>query len=237
MAARARPTQSALREDVVAACKILSRQGLVEGFGHVSARVPGSELFILTPRMSLELVEAGDLLLVNLAGAIVKGEKAPPFEAPLHAAIYRARSDVGAIARFHGRKANYFGATRKTLHPVHNHGSFFFGGVPVFPKSDLITTASLAEELAATLGKKRAVLLRGNGQVTVGDSVAAAVIMAIYLEETADIYYGALQIGAPVLLSREQARSRRQEILSHIDLERAWNFFKAKAAEASGPRR
>jgi len=231
MGYRARTHQdgSALRQDVITACQILAQQRLVEGFGHVSARIPNSDLFLLTPRVSLELVRSKDLLVLNLKGETVQGEKSPPFEAPLHAAILRARPDVNAVARFHGRKANCFGASRRKLHPVHNHGSFFFGGVPVFPESDLISTPALAERVATILGKKPAVLLRGNGQVTVGKGIPAAIMMAIYLEETADIYYAALQIGTPVLLTAEQSRSRRQETLSAIDLERAWNFFSQKA--------
>jgi HCOMODA/2-hydroxy-3-carboxy-muconic semialdehyde decarboxylase len=227
--ARTHQDGSALRQDLIAACKILSQQRLVEGFGHVSARIPNSDLFLLTPRVSLELVHAKDLLVLNLGGETVQGKKPPPFEAPLHAAILRARPDINAVARFHGRKANYFGATRRKLHPVHNHGSFFFGGVPVFPKSDLISSPILAEQVARILGKKPAVLLRGNGQVTVGKGIPEAIMMAIYLEETADIYYAALQIGTPVRLTAEQSRSRRQETLSAIDLERAWSFFKQKA--------
>lgn len=227
--ARRQQNRSALRQDVITACKILSQRRLVEGFGHVSARIPNSECFLLTPRVSLELVRPSDLLVLNLKGDTVQGDRPPPFEAPLHAAILRARSDINAVARFYGRRVNYFGASRRKLQPVHNHGSFFFGGVPVFAKSDLISTAALAEQVVKALGRKPAVLLRGNGQVTVARSIPEAVMMAIYLEETADIYYAALQIGMPVLLSAGQARSRRQETLSAIDLKRAWDFFREKA--------
>ena len=41
-----------LKKDVISACRILSHQKLVEGFGHVSARIPGSDRFIITPRVS-----------------------------------------------------------------------------------------------------------------------------------------------------------------------------------------
>jgi len=37
-------TLSDLRQDIISACRILSHQKLVEGFGHVSARVPDREL-------------------------------------------------------------------------------------------------------------------------------------------------------------------------------------------------
>lgn len=216
----------ALKKDLIAACRILSAEQLVQGFGHVSARLPASDLFLLTPRVSLALVREKDLIVLNLDGEVIEGKLPPPFEAPLHTAIFNGRAEVRAIARIHARRANYFSVTDRRLEPVHNHGSFFTGGVPVFKKTDLISTRQLGEEVAAALGKRAAVLLRGNGQVTVGRSIPEAVMMAIYLEETADMLHGALQIGAPIPLSGGEAALRQEEALPPVDLERAWNFFK-----------
>src|SRR5206468_8316638 len=100
--------------------------------------------------------------------------------------------------------------------PVHNHGSFFAGGVPVFSTPDLISTAKLGDEVAQGLGDKPAILLRGNGQVTVGRTIPEAVMMAIYLEEAAEVLYGALQIGAPIPLTRSEEHT--SELQSRSDL-------------------
>ena len=143
-------------------------------------------------------------------------------------AIFNGRAEVRAIARIHGRRANIFSVTDRKIEPVHNHGSFFSGGVPVFSKRDLISTHRLGEEVTAALGKKPAILLRGNGQVTVGRTIPEAVMMAIYLEEAADMLYGALQIGSPIPLTSEESARRKEEALPPVDLERAWNFFKQK---------
>ena len=215
-----------IKKSLITACRILSHEGLVHGFGHVSARIPGSDLFLLTPRIGLALVKEKDLLVINLKGEIVAGNLPAPFEAPLHTAIFNGRAEVQAIARFHGRRANKFSVTDRKIEPVHNHGSFFSGGVPVFTKTDLISTQKLGEQVVAALGKKPAILLRGNGQVTVGRTIPEAVMMAIYLEEAADMLYGALQIGTPIPLSSEESVLRQGETLPPVDLERAWNFFK-----------
>ncbi|HWO43782.1 MAG TPA: class II aldolase/adducin family protein [Candidatus Eisenbacteria bacterium] len=223
------PGQRQLREDVVSAARILTHEGLVHGFGHVSARIPGNELFLLTPRISLALVRSDDLLVLNLNGEVIEGEHAVPFEAPLHTAIMRRLPHVQAATRIHARVANMFSVTDRKLEPVHSHGSFFAGGVPVFPKPDLISSMALADQVVAVLGDRPAVLLRGNGQVTVGRSVPEAVMMAIYLEEAAEILAGALQIGTPIPLTAEESASRQREALPPPDLERSWNFFKNKA--------
>jgi ribulose-5-phosphate 4-epimerase/fuculose-1-phosphate aldolase len=80
--------------------------------------------------------------------------------------------------------------------------------------------------VAAVLGDNPAVLLRGNGQVTVGRTIPEAVMMAIYLEEAAEILLGALQIGKPIPLTLDESAKRQVEALPPVDMERAWNFFK-----------
>ena len=215
-----------IRRDIVSACRTLSNQKLVQGFGHVSARLPDSELFLLTPRTSLALVKEPDLLTLNLNGEVIEGNQPAPFEAWLHTAIMKAKPNVNAITRIHARVANVFSVTDRKLEPVHNHGSFFAGGVPVFPTPDLISSAKLGNEVALALGDKPAILLRGNGQVTVGRTIPEAVMMAIYLEEAAEILYGALQIGKPIPLTVGESKQRQVEALPPVDLERAWNFFK-----------
>ena len=60
-----------LKKDLISASRILSQQKLVEGFGHVSARIPNSDRFIITPRISLALVQESELLTMNLNGDVV----------------------------------------------------------------------------------------------------------------------------------------------------------------------
>jgi L-ribulose-5-phosphate 4-epimerase len=220
---------SQLKKDIISACRILSHKKLIEGFGHISARIPDSDLFLMTPRIGLALVRENQLLTINLKGEVVEGKHPSPSEAWLHTAIMKAKPGVNAIARIHARFANMFSITERKLEPVHNHGSFFTGGVPVFHKPDLITTRKLGEEVAQALSDKPAILLRGNGQVAVGRTIPEAVMMAIYLEEAAEMLYGALQIGTPIPLTSTESAQRQIEALPPVDLERAWNFFKMRA--------
>jgi L-ribulose-5-phosphate 4-epimerase len=222
-------TPEPLKREMISACRVLSHKKLVEGFGHVSARIPGSELFLMTPRVGLALVKEDDLLTVNLRNEIVAGDRPAPAEAWLHTAIMKAHPRVSAITRIHARVANIFSVTDRKLEPVHSHGSFFVGGVPVYPRPDLIRTEALGGEVAQMLAEKPAILLRGNGQVTVGRTIAEAVMMAIYLEEAAEILYGALQIGKPFALTADESKQRQVEALPPVDLERAWNYFKHRS--------
>jgi len=227
------PTIDQLKKNLVSASHILSHLKLVEGFGHVSARIPDSDRFLITPRISLALVREEQLLTLNLKGKVVEGNQPAPFETWLHTAIMKTKPRVQAITRIHARVANIFSVTDRRLEPVHNHGSFFAGGVPVFTPPDLISTEKLGNDVSATLGDRPAVLLRGNGQVTVGRTIPEAVMMAIYLEEAAEVLYGALQIGTPIPLSIDESKQRQVEALPPVDMERAWNFFKNKVERES----
>src|SRR5258706_12123656 len=217
-----------LRKDIVSASRILSQQKLVEGFGHVSARIPGTDRFIITPRISLALVQEDELLTMNLDGEVVEGRHAAPFEAWLHTAIMKAKPRVNAITRIHARVANIFSVTDRKLEPVHNHGSFFAGGVPLFTTPDLISTADLGAQVAQRIGEKPAILLRGNGQVTVGRTIPEAVMMAIYLEEAAGGFFCALQTGPPGSLAIDRSAQPPLEAPSPAAMDKAWNFFKTK---------
>ena len=226
-------TVNQLRKDIVSASRILSHLRLVEGFGHVSARIPESESFLITPRISLALVREEQLLTMNLKGEVVEGSHPPPFEAWLHTAIMKTKPRVNAITRIHARVANIFSVTDRRLEPVHNHGSFFAGGVPVFATPDLISNEKLGTAVGEALGDRPAILLRGNGQVTVGRTIPEAIMMAIYLEEAAEVLFGALQIGIPIPLTIDESKQRQIEALPPVDLERAWNFFKNKVERDS----
>ena len=104
-----------LKKDIISTCRILSNEKLVQGFGHVSARIADSTLFLMTPRISLALVTETDLLTMNLQGEVVEGSQPAPSEAWLHVALMKAKPEVNAITRIHARVANMFSVTDRRL--------------------------------------------------------------------------------------------------------------------------
>ena len=84
-----------IKNDVVTASRILIKRGICEAFGHVSARLPGDELFVITPKASMILVEGPeDLVTVNLKGERVDGQNRQPLETWLHTCIYLEESAI-----------------------------------------------------------------------------------------------------------------------------------------------
>src|SRR4051812_26001382 len=108
-----------LRREVLAACRVLTHFRIVEGFGHVTARIPGGERILITPRRALGLVSEAELVEIDLDGKQLAGEGRPPLEWPMHLAVYRRRADVMAIARGHPRHVAAYACSAEPLRVAH----------------------------------------------------------------------------------------------------------------------
>jgi ribulose-5-phosphate 4-epimerase/fuculose-1-phosphate aldolase len=231
-------TEARIREDVFAACRVLVGEGLVEAYGHVSARLPGFDRFVVTPRYAPSLLRGPeDLLVVDLDGRRVKGEGDPPLEVWMHTEVYRRRPDVGALCRTHSFAATAWSTLGEPLRPVHGFGAFLGVEVPVFPTPFLITTPELGQGVADSLGDREAVLLRGNGQLVVGRTVAEACVKAIFLEQSARLHLAARAAGRPVVWTAEEVARRTGPDVPYDHFGRAWNYYRSKHAGAGRPRR
>jgi ribulose-5-phosphate 4-epimerase/fuculose-1-phosphate aldolase len=220
---------SDLKAQMVTGCMILSDQGLVEGFGHLSARLPGDRI-LMTPRKALGLVVADELLTLDLDGQVLEGSGRAAVEVAMHLAVYRRRPDVQAIARTHSRGAAVFGALGRPLRAVHRFGCHLGAQVPVFPDFTLVGQRELGEAIADLLGDGQAVLLRGNGTLITAPTLVEAVMRAVWLEESAAIQLAALATGQePQYLTPEEARRAAAMDMPHEPV-RAWEFYAALAS-------
>lgn len=226
---------AALAADVIAACRIIDGKGLIEAYGHVSLRIPGTDRILITPRGAIGLIDARALLVVDLHGRLVRGRGTLPLELPMHTVVYRRRPDVQALVRTHSPAALTWGILGRPLRPVHGHGSFLGAQVPVYPRVDLIATEALGEELAATLGNAEAVLLRGNGTLVTGAALREACVKAIWLEESARLQIQASAVGPPVVMAPTEVAERVVVPYDHYG--RAWDFYKARYGRATRGRR
>jgi ribulose-5-phosphate 4-epimerase/fuculose-1-phosphate aldolase len=150
---------------------VLAALGLVDAFGHVSARY--GDVLLITPPVALDQVEGPDLVAVPI-GATDLPPEAPP-ETWLHLALYRARPDVAAVARAQPEHALAVGACHTELAPLYGQAAWLGRRVPVHPVPRLLRTEDLAAAAATTLGDADAMVLRGNGAVTTGSEPGIAV--------------------------------------------------------------
>lgn len=215
-----------IAEDVVKGTRILIKRGICEAFGHLSARLPGTDRFLITPSLSMAMVRStDDLVQVDLKGEKVEGKNRQPYETWLHTALYRARSDVGGIARTHSFTTSAFSAAGEPVKPVHDFGAMMMGETPVFQDPRLITNEEIGTRLAAFIGKGAGALLRGNGTAIVGKDVVVAVIRAVYLEESAVLQLKAKQIGHPIYYTPDEIAERGAVALEEPHMLRAWQHY------------
>jgi ribulose-5-phosphate 4-epimerase/fuculose-1-phosphate aldolase len=218
-----------LRAEMLAACRVLTHFRIVEGFGHVSARVAGSERILITPRRALGLVTEDELVELELAGKQVGGGGRPPLEVPMHLAVYRRRADVQAIARGHPRHVAAYACAGEPLKVAHGFGANLGAAVPVFAQPFLVASANLADGVAAALGDAQAVILQSNGMLAVGQSVPHACVQALFLEETAELQLLAAGAGlAPRFYTPDGAARRHGDDRVHEPI-RAWEYYVAAA--------
>jgi ribulose-5-phosphate 4-epimerase/fuculose-1-phosphate aldolase len=222
-------SEAAPAAEVALAARVLAGAGLVEGFGHVSARTGAAgdgDGFLLTSTDPLAAQSEASIHLLDAAGAPLSAgeEGGVPLEAPLHAAIYAARPDVGAICRTHSRAAVAWGVRGAVPPLLHGLGGLAGAVATWGGDADLVTEATLAAAVAAGLGAADCLLVQGNGNVATGATVAQAVVHAWFLEERSQLALDAGPEGAPLTDLDRRARHFAAEEA------RAWRWLQARFA-------
>jgi HCOMODA/2-hydroxy-3-carboxy-muconic semialdehyde decarboxylase len=198
-------TVSTQRRDLVEAAHVLSRLGLVTAYGHVSARAGASML--ITPATDLGTATEPAVMEVPLAASSLP--PAAPAEAWAHLALYRARPDAGSIARAQPASAFAAAATTTSLTPLHGQAAWLGESVPVHDSAHLLRSAELAERAARTLPTGEALLLRGNGALTLGATPGVAVARMWLLAAACEAFMTARAAGRVKPLTGEEIASWR----------------------------
>ncbi|HZN22989.1 MAG TPA: class II aldolase/adducin family protein [Burkholderiales bacterium] len=205
------------------AWRFLYRRGFIEGFGHLSVRLPDSDRFLIT-RHSLGMdATADDFLVFDLDGRKVEGNGTVPGEYPIHLEILRARPDVGSVIHYHGMYSTAFTTSPQSLRPIHLMGTLFHDGIPVYPDPRLVSDRTRGAALARSLADKRAVLMRAHGAAITGGSVEEAVTGAFLFEENAHRACISASLGGPIWIDDETAgRAGAELIESRGPFRRVW---------------
>jgi L-ribulose-5-phosphate 4-epimerase len=230
-------TERALREQVAACTLLLNDLGLLGYSGHVSARLPGRDAFLVQAfDQSRANVGPDDLLICDLAGERVAGPAGlgPPAEVFIHSELLRARPDVNAIAHFHHEPTTVFTLVKgRELKPVKNHAARWIDGIPIHQDPSHVSTPELGKSLAKTLGAHQALLIRAHGQIITAESIPAVLIDSIHFVENADAMYRAAMLGEVVALTKKEIADFLVDFQRDRHVVKLWKYY-VERGQSSG---
>src|SRR6202050_2501815 len=132
-------------EELVTANRILANEGIVDSFGHVSARHPDNpQHYLLSRARAPERIERDDIVEYMLDGTPVDERGRAPYLARyIHAAIYEQGREVHAMVHIASQSGIPFGVTGKKLKPLLHMCASIGHEVPIWDSHDKFGDTSL----------------------------------------------------------------------------------------------
>jgi ribulose-5-phosphate 4-epimerase/fuculose-1-phosphate aldolase len=218
-----------LKQKIIDGCHILDREGITDSFGHVSIRIPGAEAFLTIAGVSPGCATLDRIIMLDFDGRYLGGDKASPYEWPIHARIMKARPEVTSVCHTHSRWSALFSVVKGGLRPIHMYAKFLpSDGPPVYKGSGLIGTFERGEALAATLKDSNAVLLRAHGDAVVGTTLEQAIQRTIQLAFLGQLAHMAVAHGEPLYMTEEELAGFSSEPAFPA---RPWEYYLSRIRE------
>jgi ribulose-5-phosphate 4-epimerase/fuculose-1-phosphate aldolase len=221
--------------EIVDGCHVLGSDDVGDPvWGHVSARDPdGRGVWLKAGPRGFDEVSEADVILIDFEGQRLSGPiETVPHEYPLHTEVLLARSDVGSVVHVHPPHSIALPATGQSLQVFSNGAGPFAAGVPRYERElGLVNSRELGAELAVCLGQARAVFLVGHGILTVGSSVAIAVMTALLLERACRLQLLAAS-GGGISPALEQPGRRYAHTESDYYMLRSWEHLLRRVRRA-----
>ncbi len=196
-----------LKKEIVDLCKILLKEKHVIGSaGNVSTRVKDdeNELILITPsNVNYAEMKPEDILIIDMDGKVIEGDRNPSVEKYMHLNVYRERDDVNAIIHAHSIYSTVLSALNLSLPPVMEELVPYIGGEVQCAEYGEAGSDELAETVINALEEKNAVLLANHGNLCCGSHLEGAKTVLDYLERGAKIYYLAKLVKDPNLLPED----------------------------------
>jgi L-fuculose-phosphate aldolase len=193
-----------LRKAVVDTSLAMNAAGINRGkSGNVSARLreEGFDGFLITPSgLPYAETSADDIVAMTLQGE-AHGERVPSSEWRFHRDIYANRTDTHAIVHTHAPFATSLACLHRGIPPFHYMVAVAGGNDIRCAPYATFGTQALSDNALAALAGRNACLLANHGMIALGASLAHALAVAVEVETLAEMYWRALQIGEPILLS------------------------------------
>lgn len=199
--------ESFYRSEVLWGAKAIYERDLVDfGEGNVSVRNGKEEELFITPSFNnYETLVENQIVHMNFEGIALSKGKLPSTEAKMHILIYRSRPKVHTIIHTHSPYATMLSINQMSVPIIMEEQIVFLGGSIDVSSFGEAHTIEIGQTALNALGNKNAALLANHGVIVCGKSIEHTVKFAELVEKLAKIYWGALQIGKPNIITKDQS--------------------------------
>ena len=180
--------------EIISVSNEIYNKGLVSGkSGNISARF--GDVIAITPTLkSLSNLKEEDIVLVNMDGEVLTRGK-PSSEVNMHLEIYRKRPDVNAIVHTHSPYATGFAFSDKNLKRLEGFGAIKNPYISSI-EYEKPGTDELAKSASEGIGKEDVLILKKHGVICVSDELKEAMLLAVFVEETAKTQFISLMLNS-----------------------------------------
>ena len=194
------------REAVCRVGKLLYDRGYVAANdGNISVRVGEGRLLITPSGVSKGRMTPDMLLVTDLDGTVIEGNRHPSSEGKMHLEVYRGRPDVNAVVHAHPPVATAFAVCRRGLEtPYLSELVAGLGQVPCTPSFAMLSTEEVPQSVRPYLADHNALLLANHGALAWGGDLWEAFDRLETVEHTAKIVLNAQLLGGGIPLTEEE---------------------------------
>lgn len=193
------------REAVVLYCQKLITNGLTKGTGgNISIVNRAKNLMAISPSgLDYFKTKPKDVVVVDLDGNVVDGDRKPSSEVDMHRIFFMNRPEVGAVVHAHSLYGAILACLNWSLDPVHYLIGYAGENVRCTPYCTF-GTWQLAESAFEGMKERNAVILGNHGLLAVGNDITKAFDTLEEVEFCAEIYYKTQIAGKPIILSKKE---------------------------------
>ncbi len=179
--------------------------------GNLSMRTPDGYVAITPSGIKYDQLKPEEMAIVDLNGKHIDGPCKASSETPMHTAILRNFPEVGGVCHTHSPFAMTFAAVGKEIARINTEAMECGAPIPVtaWASPGSVADGEVMVEKLKVRPELKVVLLRNHGAVAVGEDVDRAFDKAYKAEVAAHVYYQALQIGEPIIITPEQVQEVR----------------------------
>jgi L-fuculose-phosphate aldolase len=194
-----------LRREIIRTCQKMNAMGLNQGTsGNIGVRV--ADRYLLTPSgMDYDAMEPEDIVEMGFDGSY-SGRRIPSTEWRFHRDILKNRAEVDVVIHTHAIFCTTLAIHGRSIPAIH-YMVGVAGGIDIRCAPYVTpTTQALSDVALTSLEGRRACLLAHHGVIVIGETLRSTLALLVEVENLAQQYWRALQIGAPPVLSEAQMR-------------------------------